>query len=173
MTEKLYGIYEIARILGQRRQTVAQWHTRGQLPEPDARLAMGPVWRESTIKNYLLEGLLMKGVKAYFCEFEDQHEVGGEHITGCITYPVTITTASSASSHGHPVIVIDGEPRGVADMPSGELQLPDAVYDDLRPVLDRIGYRVCDGCIDDSFADAWEAAGPAEHWHPGARLVQF
>ena len=47
------GIAEIAQRAGVSRQTVAQWHVRGKLPEPDARLAMGPVWRETTIEAWL------------------------------------------------------------------------------------------------------------------------
>ena len=47
------GIAEIAQRAGVPRQTVAQWHARGKLPEPDARLAMGPVWRETAIESWL------------------------------------------------------------------------------------------------------------------------
>lgn len=47
------GIAEIAQRAGVSRQTVAQWHARSKLPEPDARLAMGPVWRETTIEAWL------------------------------------------------------------------------------------------------------------------------
>lgn len=47
------GIAEIAEQLGMRRQTVAQWHARAKLPPPDGQLAMGPVWRETTIEAWL------------------------------------------------------------------------------------------------------------------------
>ena len=50
---KLYGVAEIAQALGMRRETIAQWHLRGKLPEPDAVLAMGPVWTEATIRPWL------------------------------------------------------------------------------------------------------------------------
>jgi predicted DNA-binding transcriptional regulator AlpA len=52
VTVNLLGIAEIAARLGVPRATVAQWHVRGKLPEPDARLAMGPVWREQTIATW-------------------------------------------------------------------------------------------------------------------------
>jgi predicted DNA-binding transcriptional regulator AlpA len=49
------GIAEIAQRAGVSRQTVAQWHVRKKLPEPDARLAMGPVWRETTIEAWIAD----------------------------------------------------------------------------------------------------------------------
>lgn len=50
---RLYGIAEIADATGQRRQTVAQWYARGKLPEPTARLAMGPVWTGRDLASWL------------------------------------------------------------------------------------------------------------------------
>jgi predicted site-specific integrase-resolvase len=49
----LYGIAEIARALGVSRGLVAQWHKRGKLPEPTARLASGPVWTAKTIEPWI------------------------------------------------------------------------------------------------------------------------
>lgn len=49
------GVAEIAQRIGKPRNVVAQWVVRGKLPEPDARLAMGPVWREETIEAWLTE----------------------------------------------------------------------------------------------------------------------
>lgn len=49
------GIAEIAQRVGASRQTVAQWHRRDKLPPPDAWLAMGPVWRESTVEAWIAE----------------------------------------------------------------------------------------------------------------------
>lgn len=49
----IYGIAEIGEALGARKETVAQWHHRGRLPEPDFRLAMGPVWLAQTIEPWI------------------------------------------------------------------------------------------------------------------------
>lgn len=111
-------------------------------------------------------------IHTWFCEFEDQHEVNGEHVSGCMTYPVIITTDSSASSHGQPVVLIERQPRGVADMPSGELHIP-TEHEALAEQLRRIGYRVCYPSVNDDWLDAWHNAETVDHWHPDARLVQF
>lgn len=55
------GIAEIAERLGVPRQTVAQWHLRKKLPAPDARLAMGPVWREETVTAWISEHMHKTG----------------------------------------------------------------------------------------------------------------
>lgn len=52
-TRDLYGIAEIATALAARPQTVAQWHRRGKLPQPDEILAMGPVWFAETIRPWI------------------------------------------------------------------------------------------------------------------------
>ncbi len=52
---ELYGIAEIADALSQSRQLVTVWRrrrTRG-MPEPDAELASGPVWRGHTIEPWI------------------------------------------------------------------------------------------------------------------------
>jgi predicted DNA-binding transcriptional regulator AlpA len=53
MARKIYGIAEIAEELGVRRETVAQWHNRKQLPDPDEQLGMGPAWLAKTIRPWL------------------------------------------------------------------------------------------------------------------------
>ncbi len=53
MPANLYGIAEIAAALGARPPTVAQWHRRGRLPQPDEVLAMGPVWYGDTIRPWI------------------------------------------------------------------------------------------------------------------------
>lgn len=50
---EIYGIAEIAAELGVRRETVAQWHSRKQLPEPDEQLAMGPAWLAATVRPWM------------------------------------------------------------------------------------------------------------------------
>lgn len=37
------------------RATVRQWRARGQLPEPCAELAMGPVWERAAIERWIEE----------------------------------------------------------------------------------------------------------------------
>lgn len=53
MATNLYGIAEIAAALGARPATVAQWHRRGKLPQPDELLAMGPVWYGDSIRPWI------------------------------------------------------------------------------------------------------------------------
>lgn len=52
---QIYGIAEIAKTLGERRQTVAQWHKRGRLPSPTEDLAAGPVWTAAAIEPWIAE----------------------------------------------------------------------------------------------------------------------
>jgi len=114
-------------------------------------------------------------VEAFFCEWEEKHEVNGEIVSGCITYPVTITTEHSTSSYGKPVVLIDGEPHGCEEMPPGELQIPVDMYENLAPKLERNGYIVCSRAVDESWMRRWENGIEFDdrHWHPQARLVFF
>jgi hypothetical protein len=60
---ELYGIAEIADALGQSRQLVTVWRrrrTRG-MPEPDAELASGPVWRGPTIEPWIDDQIRLAG----------------------------------------------------------------------------------------------------------------
>lgn len=52
-SRRIYGIAEIANELGVRRETVAQWHNRKQLPEPDEQLGMGPAWLAETMRPWI------------------------------------------------------------------------------------------------------------------------
>lgn len=52
---KHYGLTEIAHALGAKPRTVAVWLSRGKLPEPDSRLAMGPVWTARRIEPWIQE----------------------------------------------------------------------------------------------------------------------
>jgi hypothetical protein len=59
----LYGIAEIADALDQPRQLVTVWRrrrTRG-MPEPDAELASGPVWRGPTIEPWIDDQIRLSG----------------------------------------------------------------------------------------------------------------
>jgi hypothetical protein len=51
----IYGIAEIADVLGVGRQLVAAWRRRRShgIPEPDAELASGPVWLGHTIEPWI------------------------------------------------------------------------------------------------------------------------
>jgi len=51
----IYGYAEIAEQLGVNTNLLAQWKSRGKLPEPDAQLAMGPVWLAATIEAWIAE----------------------------------------------------------------------------------------------------------------------
>lgn len=66
MTQRLYGLAEIADALGVERNTVHQWHSRGQkdMPEPDWRLAMGPVWTGKSIGPWIRKQRRQQGMKA-------------------------------------------------------------------------------------------------------------
>jgi transposase-like protein len=60
---ELYGIAEIADALGQSRQLVTVWRrrrTRG-MPEPDAELSSGPVWRGLTIEPWIDDQVRLAG----------------------------------------------------------------------------------------------------------------
>lgn len=59
----LYGIAEIADALGQSRQLVTVWRRRRTraMPEPDAELASGPVWRGHTIEPWIDDQIRLSG----------------------------------------------------------------------------------------------------------------
>ena len=60
---ELYGIAEIAEALGQSRQLVTVWRRRRTraMPEPDAELASGPVWRGHTIEPWIDDQIRLSG----------------------------------------------------------------------------------------------------------------
>ena len=49
----IVGIAEIAEMAGLTRANVRMMRSRGQLPEPSVVLAMGPVWKRSTIEKWI------------------------------------------------------------------------------------------------------------------------
>ena len=50
---RLYGIKEIAEVLGERRQTVSVWHQRRKLPIATDVLSTGPVWLAEVIEPWI------------------------------------------------------------------------------------------------------------------------
>lgn len=50
---EIMGVAEISAHAGVRPDTVHKWRTRGILPPPDWKLAMGDVWRRETIEEWL------------------------------------------------------------------------------------------------------------------------
>ena len=81
-------------------------------------------------------------IETYFCQYETDHRfVNGEYRheiprhktindydkghseTGCVTFPIVVTTDHAQSSHGQPVVLdSDGRAYGPADL-SGHIQL--------------------------------------------------
>lgn len=115
---------------------------------------------------------------AHFCEYEYESDPSYPDTWpayGCATYPVAITTEHAASSYGLPVVVIDGQARGPAEMPPGELQLPQDTPARMVERIQRAGYQVCWSPVDAGWLEAWEQAPEmgGYHWHPEARWVRF
>lgn len=50
------GLAEVAALALVPRARVRLWRSRGQMPEPCAELAMGPVWERTVIEAWLREG---------------------------------------------------------------------------------------------------------------------
>lgn len=48
-----YGVREIADALGEDPRVVSNWWRRGKLPEPSARLYMGPMWTAAAIRPWI------------------------------------------------------------------------------------------------------------------------
>lgn len=51
---KVVGAAEVAFLLGVHPMTVGKWRRSGKLPEPDALLACGPIWRRTTIVEWAM-----------------------------------------------------------------------------------------------------------------------
>jgi len=49
----ILGLSEVTVLIGANGATVKSWYRRGHLPEPDAVLAAGPIWRRTTINRWL------------------------------------------------------------------------------------------------------------------------
>ena len=110
-----------------------------------------------------------KDVKVMFSEFDAY--CGTLNRNGCISYPVTITWTMNGRHYGKPVVMILGEPREVGDLPPGELQVPAEILHEVR----QAGYGAQPLSAGEIKA-YWGEAGRLSvknHWHPGARLVQY
>jgi hypothetical protein len=46
------GLKEVAALVDRNTVTVRSWYQRGHLPEPDALLSCGPIWRRTTISRW-------------------------------------------------------------------------------------------------------------------------
>lgn|GEM_PF-923110 len=109
-------------------------------------------------------------IKALFSEPENWNEEYG--MSGCVTYPVEVTTEHSASSYGQPVVLIDGEPYGPAEMPEGELQVPPEYLARVRAA----GFAAQPMSAEDASRYWKEAEGRpvrGHRRHPEARLVVY
>jgi predicted DNA-binding transcriptional regulator AlpA len=82
----LLGISEIALEVGARRQTVAQWYRREQLPEPTQVLAAGPVWVREEIQDWITaKALLAKHDMATLANYmdDDLREQAHQELAPC------------------------------------------------------------------------------------------
>jgi len=50
--QEYMGVAEVAEYLGTSRQNIVNMRKKDKLPEPEAELAMGPVWLTKTIVDY-------------------------------------------------------------------------------------------------------------------------
>ena len=110
-----------------------------------------------------------KDFKVIFSEFDGYCETLDRN--GCISYPVTITWTMTGRHYGKPVVMILGEPREAGDLPPGELQVPAEILHEVR----QAGYNAQPLSAGEIKA-YWGEAGRLSvknHWHPGARLVQY
>ena len=49
----IMGLSEVSEYTTVAAKTLGMWLVRGHMPEPDARLACGPIWRRSTIDHWV------------------------------------------------------------------------------------------------------------------------
>ena len=110
-----------------------------------------------------------KDFKVIFSEFDSYCKTLDRN--GCISYPVTITWSMDGSHYGKPVVLIFGECRAANDLPSGELQVPFEILEEVR----QAGYGAQPLSVAE-IKDYWHRArrlSVKNHWHPEARLVQY
>lgn len=51
-TIELMGLAEVAEYYGVSKQVISNWRNRDKLPKPGWKLAQGPVWQASTIRQH-------------------------------------------------------------------------------------------------------------------------
>jgi hypothetical protein len=113
--------------------------------------------------------MIRKEFKVIFSEFDGYCEILDRN--GCISYPVTVTWTGEGAHNGKPVVVVLGESREADGLPSGELQVPFEILDEVR----QAGYGA-QPLSTGEIEDYWREARPLivkNHWHPEARLVQY
>ncbi len=115
---------------------------------------------------------MREDIECYFSEWECEPSEGTDWYQGCATYPAIITWRHATCHYGQPVVLILDEPRGIGDMPPGELQVAADLVDELRS----IGYQ-CQPMADDMEEYYWARAKERKmnelHWHPEARWVYY
>lgn len=74
-TVELLGTAEVAAVLGVSRKTVAAYLARGQMPEPDVKLACGPIWSRETLAAWLAKrDARVVAWEKRLAELEKRHE---------------------------------------------------------------------------------------------------
>lgn len=58
---KVYGVAEVARIVGQKRKKILRWVKKGRVPAPSDWLSTGPVWLAEIIEPWLRKYLTPGG----------------------------------------------------------------------------------------------------------------
>ena len=58
---RVVGLAEIAGLLNVSKRTATRYTTRGDFPQPAARLAMGPIWRTAEIEQWIAKTTIRRG----------------------------------------------------------------------------------------------------------------
>ena len=68
----VWGLYEVASVLGIKRKKLRRWIAKGYTPSPSAWLAMGPVWLAEAMEPWLRERLTVHPVRDSLSRFTMQ-----------------------------------------------------------------------------------------------------